>query len=158
MATPLLLIQPVGHNPDAMVDVVHSLPAGYAPKLLNTTGLGFDDAVRAYEKFLDKNEIRSVMVAGHNTGAAIAVRLAHRNPTRVTKLLLSSPVLFLDEKQTQAQITALKFLPNFLLKGAKNDMRAAFESNLGLDVRAEAEELTSKIIVVDALTDPAVWG
>lgn len=148
MSTPLLLIQPVGFNPDAMVTIVQNLPAGYAPKLINTTGLGFDDAVREYEKYLDKNEIRHVDIVGHGTGAAIAVRLAHRNPHRVGKLIVSDPVVYVDEQETSVQLKALKFVPGFLLKGAKKSMQEALESTRGIDVRDEARELSARTLVL----------
>lgn len=146
--TALLLIQPVGCNPDVLVSVVQTLPAGSAPKLTNTVGLSFDDAVREYEKYLDKNEIRRVDIVGHGTGAAIAIKLTHRNPARVGRLIVSEPQLFVDDKETQTQLKALKFVPGFLLKGAKKSMQTALESNLGLDVRSEAQDLSSRMLVL----------
>lgn len=146
--TPLLLIQPLGHNPDALISVVQNLPAGSPPKLINTTGLSFDDAVREYEKYLDKHEIRHVDIVGHGTGAAIAIKLTDRNPSRVRRLIVSAPEVYVDEKQTHAQLTALKFMPSFLLKGQKKSMQSALESNLGLDVREEARKLSSRMLVL----------
>ena len=99
--TDVVLVHSAGHLPDVWTGLVRALPAGWKPWLPNLS-------VTTLEQYLDKQELRRVVLVGHGTGAVAAARLAQEQPQRVTHVLQLVPeaprVLprFLRRKQEQA--------------------------------------------------------
>ena len=101
--------------PDAFTDVVNELPAGIKPRIVPWSG-SVANGVQAVETILDREEIRQVILVGAGSGSAVAVHLARTQPRRVERLILDSPLLSVDPAQAKKLSSALKFMPNFLLR------------------------------------------
>lgn len=101
--------------PDAFTDVVNELPAGIKPRIVPWRG-SVANGVQAVETILDREEIRQVILVGAGSGSAVAVHLARTQPRRVERLILDSPLLSVDPAQAKKLSSALKFMPNFLLR------------------------------------------
>lgn len=80
----VVLVHSTGHLPDVWTEVVRAFPAGWRPWLPN---LG----VQSLEQYLDRQELRRVVLVGHGTGALAVARLAQEQPQRVTHAVLSVP-------------------------------------------------------------------
>ncbi|WP_051645714.1 alpha/beta hydrolase [Corynebacterium vitaeruminis] len=107
MSADVVLVSPSGRHPDCWTRVVQALPNGVKPWLPSTFGLSFKEQVAAVERFLDKNELRRVVLAGHGTGADVAATVAVRSPGRVRALVLSHPAGILPGR------AGLRFVPAF---------------------------------------------
>lgn len=156
-ATTLVLLHPAGRMPDSYTGVVQALPAGITPKLPHLDPGTPAEQQRAVESFLDKNELRRVALAGHGTGALVAAGLAVAQPTRVSHLILSEPILAVDEEMVRAQLRAMKLVPKFLFRRRgmdKDQALAALESARGTDLRAAVAGLDIPVLVFTSTTSP----
>lgn len=155
--TTLVLLHPAGRMPDTFTGVVQALPAGITPKLPNLgTGTPAEQQ-QAAETFLDRNELRRVALAGHGTGALVAAGLAVAQPRRVSHLILSEPVLAVDEEMVSAQLRAMKLVPKFLFRRHgmdKDQALASLESARGTDLRGAVESLDIPVLVFTSTTSP----
>lgn len=152
MVTNLVLLHPARRMPDTFTGVVQTLPAGIKPWLPNLGSGSVSEQQHIVESYLDRNELRTVVLAGHGTGALVAASLAVAQPQRVSHLILSQPQLSLDEAQLTAQIRALKMLPKFLLRRRGIDKDASIkvlESVRGVDIAEQVAALTQPILVLD---------
>lgn len=97
----VVLVHSAGHMPDVWTDVVRALPTGWKAWLPNLS-------VTTLEQYLDKQELRRVVLVGHGTGAVAATQLAQAQPQRVTHVLQLVPDTprfvpgFLRRRQEQA--------------------------------------------------------
>lgn len=156
-ATTLVLLHPAGRMPDSYTGVVQALPAGITPKLPHLGPGTPAEQQRAVEAFLDRNELRRVALAGHGTGALVAAGLAVAQPTRVSHLILSEPILAVDEEMVRAQLRAMKLVPKFLFRRRgmdKDQALAALESARGTDLRAAVAGLDIPVLVFTSTTSP----
>lgn len=156
-ATTLVLLHPAGRMPDSFTGVVQALPAGITPKLPHLGPGTPAEQQRAVEAFLDRNELRRVALAGHGTGALVAAGLAVAQPTRVSHLILSEPILAVDEEIVRAQLRAMKLVPKFLFRRRgmdKDQALAALESARGTDLRAAVAGLDIPVLVFTSTTSP----
>lgn len=128
MSTNLVLLHPMGRMPDTYTGVVQELPADVTPWLPNLSVGSIDDQCRTLEDYLDRHELRSVILFGHGTGALVAAQFALAQPNRVTRLLLSDAPLRTDEKTINTQMKALRLIPRFLLRRRGIDKDEAMES------------------------------
>ncbi len=148
----VLLLSDAGRMPDSLTGAVNALPDRLRPWLANLTGQSLDEALHTVESLLDKQELRVVDVVGFGTGAAVAVRLAARQPHRIGRLALVSPLLHADAKKVEAARRALKVLPGFLLRRRGVDKRQAL-ARLEEDPAAELAGVTAPTLVLaDAAT------
>ncbi len=74
-----------------------------ASRSIGTT-FGLDDHVTALLRLLDETRVRTVVVAGHSFGCAVAVALARREPERVSGLVLVAPPVFRDAAQARERL------------------------------------------------------
>lgn len=74
-----------------------------ASRSIGTT-FGLDDHVTALLRLLDETRVRTVVVAGHSFGCAVAVALARRAPERVSGLVLVAPPVFRDAAQARERL------------------------------------------------------
>ncbi|GAB2510618.1 Haloalkane dehalogenase [Corynebacterium atrinae] len=128
MNTNLVLVHPAGLMPDTFTGIVQELPADVKPWLPNLAVGSINDQCRTLEDYLDRHELRSVILFGHGTGALVAAQLALAQPNRVSRLLLSDAPLRTDEKTINAQMKALRLIPRFLLRRRGIDKDEAMES------------------------------
>ena len=126
MTRDVVFLHSAGRQPDSLTGLVNALPGEVRPWLANLTGQSLDEQLRTVESLLDKHELRDVDVVGFGTGAAVAVRLAARQPHRIGRLVLVSPLLHADEKRVKAARRALKILPGVLLRRRGVDKQEAF--------------------------------
>ncbi|MDR7330332.1 alpha/beta fold hydrolase [Corynebacterium guangdongense] len=150
----LLLLPDAGRQPDSLTGLVNALPGEITPWLVNLTGQSLDGQLRTVESMLDKHELRDVDVIAFGTGAAVAVRLAARQPHRIGRLVLVSPLLHADEKRVAAARRALKVLPGFLLRRRGVDKQEAL-ARLEEDPAAELAGVRAPTLV---LADAATRG
>lgn len=81
--THVVFLHSAGQMPDVWAPVVNVLPAGWKPWLPNL-------ALETVEQYLDKQELRDVVLVGHGTGALSAVEVARTQPHRVSHLAVSA--------------------------------------------------------------------
>ena len=96
---PLLLIHQTAISSDDYAQVIPILAKSYRVIAMDTLGYGKSDApprqyhiedyARSVSSFLDALGIKKTSIAGHHTGASIAVEVAASFPERVDKLMLS---------------------------------------------------------------------
>lgn len=101
--TDLVLVPTAGRMPDTWTDVIRAFPAGWKPWLPNPVA-------GSLESYLDKHELRKVVLVGHGTGALAALALARSQPQRVSRLVLA------DLPDTAPTRRAVKLLPGFLFR------------------------------------------
>ncbi|MDO5669368.1 MAG: hypothetical protein Q4G50_05145 [Corynebacterium sp.] len=80
--TDLVLVPTAGRMPDTWTEVIRLLPADLKPRLPNLMA-------DKLESYLDKHELRRVVLVGHGTGALAALELARSQPQRVSHLVLA---------------------------------------------------------------------
>lgn len=80
--TDVVFVPTAGRMPDTWTEVIRALPEGWKPWLPNL-------AVTSLEQYLDKQELRKVVLVGHGTGALAALELARAQPQRVSHLALA---------------------------------------------------------------------
>jgi pimeloyl-ACP methyl ester carboxylesterase len=99
---PLLLLHQTPRSWDEFRDALPLLGEHYRAIAMDTVGFGDSDALPEGEDsieawaecafdLLDQLGIASTAVAGHHTGAAIAIEMAAARPERVCALMLSAP-------------------------------------------------------------------
>jgi pimeloyl-ACP methyl ester carboxylesterase len=99
---PLLLLHQTPRSWDEFRDALPLLGQRYRAIAMDTVGFGDSDALPAGENsieswaacafdLLDELGIASAAIAGHHTGAAIAIEMAAARPERVRALVLSAP-------------------------------------------------------------------
>jgi pimeloyl-ACP methyl ester carboxylesterase len=99
---PLLLLHQTPRSWDEFRDTLPLLGQRYHAIAMDTVGFGDSDALPAGEDsieswagcafdLLDELGIASAAIAGHHTGAAIAIEMASARPERVRALVLSAP-------------------------------------------------------------------
>ena len=104
----VVLVHSAGHMPDVWTDVVRALPTGWKAACLGVMSVGPNLSVTTLEQYLDKQELRRVVLVGHGTGAVAATQLAQAQPQRVTHVLQLVPDTprfvpgFLRRRQEQA--------------------------------------------------------
>ncbi|MDO5511681.1 alpha/beta fold hydrolase [Corynebacterium sp.] len=108
--TDLVLVPTAGRMPDTWTEVIRALPAGWKPWLPNL-------AVTSLEQYLDKQELRRVVLVGHGTGALAALEVARAQPHRVSHLVLAQ----------RPDARALRILPGFLLRRRGVDKQALLD-------------------------------
>lgn len=136
----VVLLHPAGRMPDTWTEVVRALPADWKPWLPNL-GTGSPALQRVVaEQYLDRQELRKVVLVGHGTGALVAAGIAQDQPHRVSHVVLSGL-----PKPEEAHLKAAKLLPKFLLRRRGVDKRALVDS------LTEARELH-----VDAISAPTL--
>ncbi len=101
-ATPLLLLHQTPRSVDEFADALPRLAGSRRVIALDTPGYGCSDRVpgrptiedyaRAAFEALDALGVARVVVAGHHTGAVIAVEMAASRPGRIERVVLSGPV------------------------------------------------------------------
>lgn len=152
MSRDVVFLHSAGRLPDSLTGIVNQLPADVRPRLANLAGQGPDAQLHTVESMLDRHELRDVDVVGFGTGAAVAVRLAARQPHRVARLVLVSPLLHADEKRVEATRRALTVLPGFLLGRRGVDKRELL-GQLEVDPAAELAGVRAPTLVLaDAAT------
>ncbi|MCK2199981.1 alpha/beta fold hydrolase [Corynebacterium callunae] len=110
--------------PDVFTEVVNEISPelGLKPRIMPWSG-SLDDGIRAVESYLDREEIRKVVLVAAGSGAGVALKIAAQQPQRVEKLILDSPLVLLDKKQLKQAKSALKVIPGFLFrKQSKKDV------------------------------------
>jgi len=80
--TDVVFVPTAGRMPDTWTSVIRALPAELTPRLPNLV----TDSLEAY---LDKQELRKVVLVGHGTGALAALEVARAQPQRVSHLVLA---------------------------------------------------------------------
>lgn len=111
-ATPVLLLHQTPRSWDEYRDVLPMLGRTHRVIAMDTPGFGNSENLRSHEPsieiwartalaVLDALDIRTAAVAGHHTGAAIALEIAALSPERVTALILSA-CPFVDEARRQS--------------------------------------------------------
>jgi pimeloyl-ACP methyl ester carboxylesterase len=99
---PLLLLHQTPRSWDEFREVLPLVGQRYRAIAMDTVGFGDSDALPADEAsieswaacafdLLDELGIASAAIAGHHTGAAIAIEMAAARPERVRALVLSAP-------------------------------------------------------------------
>lgn len=127
--THVVLVHSTGHLPDVWTEVVRALPTGWRPWLPN---LG----VQSLEQYLDKQELRRVVLVGHGTGALAVARLAQEQPQRVSHVVLSLPEAprlvprFLRRRQEEALRTPVPTLRTATGPGQPEQLVAEISSFL----------------------------
>ncbi|MFP7365973.1 alpha/beta hydrolase [Corynebacterium callunae] len=113
----IVLIPENNEMPDTFTEVVNEIsPAlGLKPRIIPWSG-SLDEGVRAVESYLDREEIRRVVLFAGGSGAAVALKISVNNPKRVEKLIVDSPLVVADKKQLQTAQKAVKFIPGFLFR------------------------------------------
>ncbi len=152
----VVFLHPAGRQPDSWTGVVRSLPAEVKPWLPNLGRGGVEEQRAAVESFLDRNELRRVVLVGHAMGAVTAVAVAAAQPQRVTGLVLSQPQLFFDPARIRGQIRAMKFLPRFLLRRLGVDKASAIaslEQVARVDLREKAAAITAPTLILATTTE-----
>ncbi|MFC6146854.1 hypothetical protein [Corynebacterium nasicanis] len=81
--TDVVFVPTLGRMPDTWTEVIRLLPADWTPWLPNP-------ALGGLEQYLDKQELRRVVLVGHGTGALAALALATAQPQRVSHLVLAN--------------------------------------------------------------------
>lgn len=118
--TDLVLVPTAGRMPDTWTDVIRAFPAGWKPWLPNPVA-------GSLESYLDKQELRKVVLVGHGTGALAALALARSQPQRVSHLVLS------ERPDTAATRRVVRMLPGFLLR-RKQEVLDSLAQAQNLDV------------------------
>ncbi|RNE49906.1 alpha/beta fold hydrolase [Corynebacterium alimapuense] len=157
----LVLLHPAGRMPDTFTGVVRTLPPEIKSWLPNL-GIGsLSSQQQTAEEFLDRNELRRVILAGHGTGAQIAAAISLAQPKRVSHLVLSQPQLRVDEKELDTQLKAMKLVPKFLLRRRgidKGELMASLEATRGLDLGESLVEAGIPILILAAHEDSGIQG
>ncbi|QGU05591.1 alpha/beta fold hydrolase [Corynebacterium comes] len=147
----VVLLHPAGLMPDTWTGVVRALPADWKPWLPNLgTGSPAQQRIVA-EQYLDRQELRKVVLVGHGTGALVAAGIAKDQPHRVSHVVLSGL-----PRPEESHVKAAKLLPKFLLRRRGVDKGALVESLTearNLDVAGIAAP-TLLLDDADHLTDP----
>lgn len=126
----IVLLHPAGLMPDTWTDVVRSLPADWKPWLPHL-GAGPPAQQRVVtEQYLDRQELRRVVLVGHGTGALVAAGIAKQQPHRVSHVVLSGL-----PRPEESHVKAAKLLPKFLLR------RRGVDKGALVDSLAEARDL-----------------
>ncbi|MCS5479694.1 alpha/beta hydrolase [Corynebacterium sp. YIM 101645] len=148
----IVLLHPAGLMPDTWTGVVRALPSGWKAWLPN---LGSGSPVEqrlAAEQYLDRQELRKVVLVGQGTGALVAAGIAKEQPHRVSHVVLAGL-----PRPEETHVRAVKLLPRFLLRRRGVDKDALVESVAAardLDVAA----ITAPTLLLDDTdhrTDPA---
>ena len=158
MRTDIVFLHAAGTQPDSWTEVIRHLPAHVTPWLPNLGPGTFNDHRALVESYLDRNELRSVILVGHGMGALVAAAVAADQPRRVTRLVLSQPQLHFDTGEIKARIRAFKVLPKFLLKRAGFDKQAAIEGleqAREIDLRDDVAAITAPTLVLAAVQEQA---
>lgn len=113
--TDIVFVATAGRMPDTWTEVVRALPADFTPGLPNL-------AVTGLEQYLDRQELRRVVLVGHGTGALAALALARTQPQRVSHLVLA------EIPDTAPTARAVRLLPRFLLRRRGVDKQAMLDS------------------------------
>ena len=125
----VVLVHSTGQLPDVWTGVVRALPAGWKPRPPNLS-------VQTLEQYLDKQELRRVVLVGHGTGALAAARLAREQPQRITHAVLSLPETprlvprFLRRRQEEALDTPVPTLRTATGPGQPEQLVAEISSLL----------------------------
>lgn len=154
----VVFLHPAGRQPDSWTGVVRSLPGAVKPWLPNLGRGSFEEQRTAVEAFLDKNELRRVILVGHGLGAVIAGAVAAAQPQRVTGLVLSQPQLFFDPAQIRRQIRILRFFPGFLLRRLgldKSSVLASLQQVQGIDLREQAGTIIAPTLILAGTAEPS---
>lgn len=141
----------MGRQPDTWVGVLNELPNTVKPWLPNLGGTTLSGQLNAAENYLDKQELRSVVLVGHGSGASVALMLAAQQPQRVTALVLSSPVLQPNPEHIRRVTKALRFVPAFLLRRRGLDKRETIEQLIDVsthDLSAAAKNIQAPTLVL----------
>lgn len=148
----IVLLHPAGLMPDTWTGVVRSLPAGWKPWLPNL-GAGSPAEQRlAAEQYLDRQELRKVVLVGQGTGALVAADIAKDQPHRFSHVVLVGL-----PRPEEAHVKAAKLLPKFLLRRRGVDKDALVDSMTAardFDVAAIPAP-TLLLDDIDHRTDPA---
>lgn len=148
----IVLLHPAGSMPDTWTEVVRALPTGWKPWLPNL-GAGPPAARRlAAEQYLDRHELRQVVLVGQGAGALVAAAIAREQPHRVSHVVLADL-----PRPEGAHVRAVKLLPRFLLRRGGVDKDAL----VGSVVAAHELDVTTITVPtlllddIDHRTDPA---
>jgi pimeloyl-ACP methyl ester carboxylesterase len=148
----IVLLHPAGMMPDTWTGVVRALPTGWKPWLPNLGAVSPVEQRRVAEQYLDKQELRKVVLVGQGTGALVAAGIAKTQPHRVSHVVLAGL-----PRPEEAHVRAVKLLPRFLLR------RRGVDKDALVDSVAAARDLDVAGITVPTLllddtdhrTDPA---
>ncbi len=88
-----------------------------ASRSIGTT-FALDDHVDALLRLLDETAARTVLVAGHSFGCAVAAALATAAPQRVSGLVLVSPPVFADAQQARDRLSQRDWLSRKVVNGS----------------------------------------
>jgi pimeloyl-ACP methyl ester carboxylesterase len=109
MGDPLLLLHQTVFSSDEYADVIPFLSGRYHMIAMDTLGYGnsdkppsqytVEDYGRSIIHFLDALGINKTNIAGHHTGATLAIEVATTHPERVDKLVLSGVSLYNEEER-----------------------------------------------------------
>lgn len=155
----VVFLHAAGRQPDSWTGVVRSLSGAVKPWLPNLGRGGLGEQRAAVEAFLDKNELRRVVLVGHGMGAVVAVAVAAAQPQRITGLVLSQPQLFFDPAQIRRRIRFLRFFPGFLLRRVgldKSSVLSSLRQAQGIDLREKAGAITAPTLILAGTAEPAV--
>lgn len=161
MRTDIVFLHAAGTQPDSWTGVIRALPAHVKPWLPNLGPGTFAEHRALVESYLDRNELRSVILVGHGMGALVAAAVAADQPRRVTRLVLSQPQLHFDTGEIKARIRAFRVMPKFLLKRAGFDKKAAIEGleqAREIDLRDDVAAITAPTLVLAAAQEEAALG
>lgn len=147
--TEVVLIAPFGVQADQWQEVIHHLPAGWSPRIPALFGETFEEQVKEFEKYLDKHELRQVVVVGVMSGAALGATIPER---RLAKLIAVQPVWSVDPKVIASQRKALKFVPKFVNARRRKLLEEQLNYTENLDVTALVELLGDKVVEVPDVT------
>lgn len=148
----VVLLHPAGLMPDTWTGVVRALPADWKPWLPNLGPGSPAQQRRAAEQYLDRQELRKVVLVGHGTGALVAAGIAGDQPHRVTHVVLSGL-----PRPEESHVKAARLLPRFLLRRRgvdKDALLASLDEARGLDV-ADIAAPTLLLDAPDYSADPA---
>lgn len=147
----VVFLHSAGQMPDTWTGVVRSLPADWKPWLPNL-GAGSPAQQRLIaEQYLDRQELRKVVLVGHGTGALVAAGVAKEQPHRVSHVVLSGL-----PRPEESHVKAARLLPKFLLRRRGVD-KGAFVESLTEARELDVASLTAPTLLLDDadhLTDP----